>query len=255
MRLTALSLLIGLALWELAATLLAGPQALVPDVLQVARAFVAVFTVGYPEGILFYTHLAASLGRILVGVLGGAVAAVVLGFVIGWFPALYALCRLVITVARGIPAVALIPLAIVWLGIDEASKVALIFYASFWIMLTHVVDAVRQVSPELVRAAQVFGLTRRQLFAWVVLPATLPRVLTGLRLGLGMGFVVVITAEMVGTVRGMGSMIMDARRFFRPDVVIVGMILVGLVGGLLSTGVGRLERRLTRWAAEPEAAR
>jgi ABC-type nitrate/sulfonate/bicarbonate transport system permease component len=253
-RLTALSIGLGLVLWELVAILTGGSRALVPDLGQIARAFASVFTVGYPEGTLFYTHLAVSLGRILTGVLTGAVAAVVLGFVIGWFPAVYALCHLVITVARGIPAVALIPLAIVWLGIDEASKVALIFYASFWIMLTHVVDAVRRVSPDLVRAGQVFGLTQRQLFAWVVLPATLPRVLTGLRIGLGMGFVVVITAEMVGTVRGMGAMIMDARRFFRPDIVIVGMILVGLVGGLLSTGLGRLERRLTRWA-EPEAAR
>jgi ABC-type nitrate/sulfonate/bicarbonate transport system permease component len=190
-RLTVLSVAIGLVLWELLARFAGSPQALVPDLAQILRAFGAVLTVGYPEGTLVYTHLAVSLGRIFTGVLAGVDAAVAFGLVVGWFPAVYALAHLVITVARGMSVVALILLAIVWLRIDEASKVALIVYASFWIMLTHVVDAVRQV---------------------------------------------------------------DARRFFRPDVVIVGMMFVGAVGGILSTGLSRLGRRLARWA-EPEAAR
>lgn len=250
--LTLVSLGLCLLAWQVVATAGWVSPAVFPDLAQVGRAFLSLFTVGYPMGTRFWTHLAMSFGRILTGVALGGLVAVVLGFAIGWFPVLYDLCRPVITVARGIPAVALIPLAIAWFGIDEFSKVALIFYATFWIMLTHVIDSVRQVNPDWVRAGQAFGLGGGRLFLSVVLPAVLPRILTALRIGIAMGFVVVITAEMAGTVIGMGAMIMDARRFYRPDIVIVGMALIGAVGYTLSTGLERLERRLTRWARTQE---
>lgn len=237
-----------LAMWQLVASL-PGPGRAVPGIADVVGAFVTLFTVGYPQGIPFYTHLAVSLARIVAGVALGAAGALIIGFPIGWFPSLHALARPVITVARGIPAVALIPLAIAWLGIDETSKVALILYATFWIMLTHVVESVRGVDADLVRAGQAFGLTSFHLFRWVVLPAVFPRLLTGLRLAIGIGFAVVVTAEMVGTVQGMGAMLMDARRFYRADVVIVGMMLIGVVGFVLSAGLARIETRWTRWAA------
>lgn len=248
-----MALVVCLVAWQVVATARWVTPSAFPDLPQIASAFWSLFTVGYPIGTRFWTHMAVSLGRVLAGVALGGVVAIMLGLAIGWFPALYYLTRGVVTAARGIPAIALIPLAIVWFGINEMSKIALIFYATFWIMLTQVVDAIHQVSPDLVRAGQAFALSRRQLFAWVLFPAVLPRILTALRVGAGIGFVVVIVAEMAGSRVGMGAMIIDARSYYRIDIILVGMALIGVVGFTLSTGLERLERRLLRWAPPPGA--
>ena len=124
MRRPALSVAFGLVLWELLARFAGSPQALVADRAQILRAFGAMLTVGYPAGTPVYTHLAVRLGRILSGVLAGGGAELALGLLV--FPAVYAVTHLVITFARSIFVVALILLAIAWLGIDEASEVALI---------------------------------------------------------------------------------------------------------------------------------
>jgi ABC-type nitrate/sulfonate/bicarbonate transport system permease component len=201
---------------------------------------------GYPEATPLPTHLLASLGRIFVGYALAAAVAVPLGIVVGTVPSLFDVLMPLVAFFRTVPTVSLIPVAIIALGIGEMSKVVLIAFGCFWIVLTNVIDGVRLVDPGLVRAGRALGARPRHLLLWVVLPAALPRIVTGLRLALGVALMVLVAAEMVASESGLGFLIVDGRRFFRADVVLVGMFLIGIVGSVFGAGLGTMERRMLR---------
>ena len=243
-----------LALWESAAGLGWLRPVKFPPPSKLIHSAYELMSEGYPEGITLSTHLVVTVKRILLGYLGAIALAIPLGLAIGWFATLDRLTAPVIAFCRSVATLSLLPLAIVWFGTGEGSKVFLIGYGCFWVMLSNVVAAVELVDPVLIRAARTMDTGRLRLFTRVALPAALPRMFAGARVSLGVGFMVIVGAEMIGTIRGLGALIMEARTFYRSDITMVGMFVIGALGFLIAVGLQRLEARLLPWQAR-EAAR
>jgi ABC-type nitrate/sulfonate/bicarbonate transport system permease component len=218
-----------------------------PPPSKLAQSAYELATEGYPEGITLWTHLAVTLQRILLGYFGAIALAIPLGLAIGWFRVLDRLTEPVVAFCRSVATLSLLPLAIVWFGTGEAAKIFLIGYGCFWVMLSNVVAAVKLVDPVLIRAARTMDTGRLALFTRVALPAALPRMFAGARVALGVGFMVIVGAEMIGTLHGLGALIMEARTFYRSDITMVGMLVIGALGFLIATGLERLEARLLPW--------
>jgi ABC-type nitrate/sulfonate/bicarbonate transport system permease component len=233
--------------WELLVDLNFMEAFLFPPPSKIVRGFYELSTSGFPEGVKLLTHVQITLARIFKAYGIACFAAILLGILIGWYGWLYALCRPVITFCRSIPAITLIPLMITWFGIGELSKVFLIGYVCFWVTITNTIDGVRYVDPVLIRAAKSLDANTRQIFYSVVLPAISPRITTGLRMSLSAAFMVIIAAELIATVHGLGALIMEARRFFRADLTMVGMIVIGLCGMGLNGVFSWIERRVMVW--------
>jgi ABC-type nitrate/sulfonate/bicarbonate transport system permease component len=204
---------------------------------------------GYPEGVTLGIHFLVTVRRILLGYFGAIALALPLGLLIGWVSVLDRLTELVIAFCRSVATLSLLPLAIVWFGTGEGAKVFLIGYGCFWVMLSNVIAAVKFVDPALIRAARTMDVGPVEMFVRVALPAALPRIFAGARIALGVGFMVIVGAEMIGTIHGLGALIMEARTFYRSDITMVGMFVIGAIGFLISVGLQKLEGRLLPWQA------
>jgi ABC-type nitrate/sulfonate/bicarbonate transport system permease component len=210
---------------------------------------------GFPEGIRLGTHMVVTLWRIAQGYLLAISMAIPLGILIGWFPVLDRLTLPLVTFARSVATLSLLPLVIVWFGAGELSKVLLIAYGCFWVMLTNVIASVKYIDPMLIRAARTLETGGAGIFLRVVLPAALPRMFAGARVALGVGFMVIVGAEMIGTIQGLGALIMEARTYYRSDITVVGMVVIGLFGFAISVGLEWLERILLPWHRGLESVR
>jgi ABC-type nitrate/sulfonate/bicarbonate transport system permease component len=202
---------------------------------------------GVPRGKTLLDHLWVTLARIGSGFVGAVALAIPLGLLIGSRPFLDRMSQPVVAFCRSVATLSLLPLALVWFGIDEASKIFLIGYGCFWVMLSNVIAAVRLVDPVLLRAARTMDTPAHRVFSRVVLPAALPRIAAGARIALGVGFTVIVGAEMIGTTTGLGALIMEARTFYRTDVTMVGMMTIGLLGVAIAVGLTQLELYLMPW--------
>jgi ABC-type nitrate/sulfonate/bicarbonate transport system permease component len=192
-------------------------------------------------------HVAATLERVVLGFTTGALLALVLGLAAGGIRPVRHLVEPIVELLRPIPPLAMLPLFIVWVGIGEPSKVGFITYATFFPMFLTTAHAVRQIDPLLLRAAQSLGASRRQLFLRVILPAALPEILTGLRLGVALAFFVIVISEFIGAEHGLGFLINDGRNFFLVPQMLGAAVLLGVLGYAGSGLVRLLERRLLRW--------
>ncbi len=226
-----------------------------PPVSRIARGFDEIATVGFPSGITIWSHTFVTIGRILQGYCAALALAIPLGLLIGALPVVERMTAPIIVFCRSVATLSLLPLVIVWFGAGELTKVVLIGYGCFWVMLSNVIAGVRYVDPVLVRAARSFGLGGFELYREVVLPAALPRIFAGARMALGVGFMVIVGAEMIGTIEGLGALIMEARTFYRSDITIIGMLVIGVLGFLISTGLAGLERILLPWAPSLDEVR
>lgn len=193
------------------------------------------------------THVGATLERVAVGFSTGALAALILGLVAGYFRAVGDLVEPIVELLRPIPPLAVLPLFIVWVGIGEGSKIGFITYATFFPMFLTTVHAVRQIDPLLLRAARSLGARRLQLFLRVILPAALPDILTGVRLGVALSFFVIVISEFIGAEHGLGYLINDGRNFFLVPQMLGAAIVLGLLGYAGNAAVRLLERRVLRW--------
>lgn len=194
-----------------------------------------------------WIHVGATLERVAVGFTTGAVAAVALGLLAGQVRAVRNVLEPVVELLRPIPPLAMLPLFIVWVGIGEGSKVGFITYATFFPMFVTTVHGVAQIDGRLLRAAQSLGARPRQLFFRVILPAALPDVLTGLRLGVALSFFVIVISEFIGAESGLGYLINDGRNFFLVPQMLGAAVLLGFLGYAGNGLVRGLERRVLRW--------
>ncbi|HEX2885202.1 ABC transporter permease [Vineibacter terrae] len=246
---------LALAAWEAASRLGWLSPFSFPPPSRVAEGFMELATIGFPDGIRLAQHLVVTVTRIVEGFIVAMVLAIPLGLLIGRTPVLDRLLAPIVVFARSIATLSLLPLAIVWFGIGEGSKIFLIGYACFWVMLSNTIAAAKYVDPILLRAARTMDIAGLRLFFRILLPATLPRLLAGARVALGVGFMVIVGAEMIATVRGLGALIMEARNFYRTDISLVGMAALGLLGVVLTTGLAALEARLLPWQRGLEGVR
>lgn len=196
-------------------------------------------------------HVIATLERVVVGFATGAVLALALGLPAGHFRVVRNVLEPVVEILRPIPPLAMLPLFIVWVGIGETSKIAFITYATFFPMFLTTVHAVQHVDPLLLRAAASLGARRARLFFRVVLPAALPEILTGVRLGVALSFFVIVISEFIGAEEGLGYLINDGRNFFLVPQMLGAAIVLGLLGYGGNGLVVRLERRWLRWEHPP----
>jgi sulfonate transport system permease protein len=195
-------------------------------------------------------HLAVSLGRVLEGFGIASALALPLGIGIGMSRTLDRATDLLIQLIKPIPPIAWIPLAILWFGIGEQPKIFIIALGAFFPVLVNTIDGIRQTDWRYVELARVLEVPRWRFVMQVVLPGALPAIMTGLRLGLMLGWICVVAAELIAASSGVGYLIMDARQLSQTDVVLVGMFTIGAMGKLLDSLLRLLERRLIVWRSD-----
>jgi NitT/TauT family transport system permease protein len=196
-----------------------------------------------------WRHIGASLMRVGVGFAVAVCLALPLGLWMGWVPGAYRTLNPIFQMLRPISPIAWIPIAILWFGVGDASPIYLIFISSVFPMIVQTIAGVHTIEKRYLRAAENFGVSRRTLFTRVVIPAVLPQIIVGMRIGLGVAWLVVVAAEMIALRSGLGYMIMDSRNAGnRYDLVVAGMIIIGLIGLLLDGIMRRLEGiKWVRW--------
>ena len=204
---------------------------------------------------VLWADIADSLRRVALGFGAAAIVGIPLGLMLGWYPALNQVINPVIQILRPISPIAWIPVAIVMLGVGERPAVFLIFLSAFFPILVACVNGVSTVPAIFRRAGRNFGLSPAQLLAKVVFPAALPQILIGLRIALGVAWLVVVAAEMIAVDSGLGYLVIDSRNSGkRYDLVVAAMLLIGLIGLILDLGFRRLETiRSVRWGFRHEA--
>jgi ABC-type nitrate/sulfonate/bicarbonate transport system permease component len=223
--------------WTGLAHLLGNPT-LLPDPLVVAATLGRLVATG-----TLFVHSGTSLGRVFLSWLLAAAVAIPLGIAMGRSEPVERFIRPVVELFRPISPIAWIPLAVLWFGIGLPGKVFIIFIGSFFPVLLNTVAGIKGVPPILITAARTFGCSPLQLTTRVCVPAALPTIATGLRISFGTAWMTIISAEMVAAKSGLGYMIIDGMEILRSDVVIVGMIVIGLLG----FGFDTVFRGLERW--------
>ena len=228
--------------WELGARSNPKLQLYFPPISRILGALVHLIGAGP-----IVTHLLVTLGRFLEGYLLAALIAVSLGIVLGYFRFLHSLVALLIELLRPMPSVAIIPVAILLLGIGDSMIVAVTVYASIWAILVNTIEGVRYIDPVLIDTARTFNLKRRQILWQIVLPAASPYIVTGLRIGLSIALILVTTAEIIAGSKGLGFFILDEERAMNSANTYAGVILVAMLGYLLNRIFLALESKAMKW--------
>ncbi len=221
---------------------------LIPTPLQV----VAVGVEAWQSGDLL-KDIGASFYRVVLGFTVAAAAGIALGVLIAKIRLVESLVEPILEMFRPVPSLAFLPLLVLWFGIGETSKIVFIAYATFFPVFTATRLGMRQIDPVLVRAARSLGGTAGEIFRHVELPAASPSILSGLRMGFGMAFFVIVAAEYIAAESGLGYMINNSRTYFDVPRMLLGAFVIGLIGFCINIGLSRLERRLLRW--QPGARR
>ena len=231
-----------LALWWLAVVesgtvIFPSPRQVAEGTLELAR-----------EGTL-WNHIGASLFRVGSGFLLAMAVGIPLGLLMGWKAMAHTALNPIVQVMRPISPIAWIPIAILWFGVGDVAPIFLIFLSAVFPIIVQTAAGVQTIEPQYLRAARNFGISRSRLFLHVVIPAVLPQIIIGMRVSLGISWLVVVAAEMVTLRSGLGYMIIDARNAGnRYDLVVAGMVIIGIIGLMLDLGMRRLERlKAVRW--------
>jgi NitT/TauT family transport system permease protein len=194
------------------------------------------------KGLLF-KYIVASLFRVTWGFTLAVLIGVPVGLVLGWYSRAFQAFNPILQILRPISPIAWIPVAILWFGVSDAAPIFLIFLASVFPITVSAIAAVQNMQPVYLRAAQNFGLSRGELFRRVIFRASLPQIVTGIRIALGVAWLVVVAAEMIAVNSGLGYLIIDARNAGkRYDLVVAGMVMIGFIGLILDFLVRQLEK-------------
>ncbi|MBC7120201.1 MAG: ABC transporter permease [Candidatus Methanosuratus sp.] len=246
-----LSLAVFFFIWQLVAWSLSSP--FLPGPYEVLQAFGRISMAGDIDGYTLYSHSLMSIYRVLLGFVFAAVTAIPLGVFMGLKPSVNSISAPIVEPIRFIPPIAWIPLSIILLS-GLWRYIFLIWIGAFFPILLNTIAGVKRTSPVLVDMAKTFGADSRTITSRIVLPSALPEVMSGLRVGLGVGWMCIVAAEMMGgDPVGLGRLIIKYGNLLQIDVVIVGMITIGIIGLLLNYGILIAEKRLFRWRVEVEA--
>ncbi|WP_172728197.1 taurine ABC transporter permease TauC [Kluyvera cryocrescens] len=212
-----------------------------------------LIAIASPQGFMdatLWQHLAASLARIVVALLAATIIGIPVGIAMGLSPTVRGILDPLIELYRPVPPLAYLPLMVIWFGIGETSKVLLIYLAIFAPVAMSALAGVKSAQQVRIRAAQSLGASRTQVLWLVILPGALPEILTGLRIGLGVGWSTLVAAELIAATRGLGFMVQSAGEFLATDVVLAGIAVIAIIAFGLELGLRALQRRLTPWHGE-----
>jgi NitT/TauT family transport system permease protein len=233
--------LIVLAWYAIAYSGLINP-ALIPAPHAVAARFWELLTKArLPADMLISTQ------RVFLGVSCGIVLAVPVGFVLGWYREIRSFIDPLINFFRALPPIALIPLVVVYFGIGELAKVVILFYASFFAGVIVMYEGIAQISPIYVRVARTLGATDGEIFRKVIIPLTVPHMLTALRVALGVAWATLVASELIAAQQGLGALIQNASSFFQLDIIYVGIICIGFIALAMDLALRAVARRLVSW--------
>jgi ABC-type nitrate/sulfonate/bicarbonate transport system permease component len=233
-----------LAIWQLVSMFVLDRTTalLLPPPTQVLKALWELISSGD-----LFVHARDSLRRELVAFVW-ATSAIPLGIAMGWSKAINEQVDPLIEVLRPVPPLAWIPLSILWFGIGDIQNQFIIFLGMFFPILLNTISGVKNIEPNLVRAARCLGANERRVLRRVVLRAALPQVITGVRVGLGVGWMALVAAEFVGANSGLGFLINDARTLLRTDIVMVGMLTIGVLGLAIDRTIRFIGKRSMPWS-------
>lgn len=235
--------------WTVAALQLVSPLFLPPP----AQVLQKLITIAGPQGFMdatLWQHLAASLTRIVLALLAAVAFGIPVGIAMGLSPTLRGILDPIIELYRPVPPLAYLPLMVIWFGIGETSKILLIYLAIFAPVAMSALVGVKSAQQVRIRAARSLGASRAQVLWLVILPGALPEILTGLRIGLGVGWSTLVAAELIAATRGLGFMVQSAGEFLATDVVLAGIAVIAIIAFILELGLRALQRRLTPWHGE-----
>jgi len=188
-----------------------------------------------------------STQRVLLGVMLGIAVAVPVGFMLGWYKDIRRFIDPLINFFRALPPIALIPLVIVYFGIGEIAKVAILFYATFFAGVIVMYEGVAQISPIYVKVSRTLGATDAEIFRKVIFPLTIPHILTALRVALGVAWATLVASELIAAQQGLGAMIQNASSFFQLDIIYVGIVCIGFIALTMDVALRRFSKRLVAW--------
>lgn len=244
---SAVTILVMLALWALSARLQLVSPVFLPSPVAVWNKFILVARDGFVDATLLQ-HAAASLWRVFAALVAAIFIGVPVGLAIGISTIGRGIFDPLLEFLRPIPPLAYLPLVIIWFGIGEPSKILVIAIAMLAPVALSTASGVRGVSQERINAARSLGATQRQVVRHVILPSALPAILTGLRIALGAGWSTLVAAELVAATRGLGFMIQSAAQFLVTDVVVMGILVIAAIAFVLEFTLRRIERVLVPWA-------
>lgn len=219
---------------------------LVPSPIQVIKTFFDILTNGYNH-ISFWEHMGISMYRLSLASFLALITAIPLGLLSGYSIKARAIVDSIVQFYRPLPPLAYYTLLILWLGIDESSKIMLLFLAAFAPIYLACVSAVSKVNFDYINSAESLGASKKDVFFTIVLPACLPDIFTGLRTAIGVAYTTLVSAEMVAATKGIGWMVIDASKYLKSDVMFVGIIIMGLTGMLIDFGLKKIEDKVVFW--------
>lgn len=219
---------------------------LVPSPKRVWTAFLRILARGYNKDPL-WLHLWASFRRLFLALIFAISSAVPLGLLSGYFTKIEAIIDSIVEFYRPLPPLAYYTLLILWFGIEDESKIILLFLAAFAPIYLACVSAVRKINQNYILSAKSLGADQRDVFFKIVLPATMPEIFTGIRTAFGVSYTTLVSAEMIAATSGIGWMVLDASNFLKSDVIFVGIIIMGISGVLIDAGLRFIESKLVFW--------
>ncbi len=230
------------SIWYVASASGAINKAVLPSPGKIAGTFLK-----YMENGKLGENLLVSGIRVMKGFLIGAFAGIILGSFMGLSKTIYRFLNSLVGIFRPVPMIAWIPLLILWLGIGEESKVSVIVIGSFWPVLLNTIHGIHSVDVKMIEVASILEKSNYQILRKIILPAALPSIFTGIRIGMGSAWTCVVAAEMIAASKGIGYMITYARELSQSDVVLVGVFSIGVVGLSIDVGIQKLKTHLLKW--------
>jgi len=243
------SILCLLAAWQYVSQAGYLPQVIAPSPWRILLGLKALAISGMPPGKLLWPHLIHSLVRVGVGFGTALICGVSIGLMVGGSQKMRHLFCVPLEFMRPIPPLAWIPISIYWFGISTTAAAFIIFLGAFFPILVNTAEGVACVDKTLIAAARTLNAGRLTLFFKVLVPATVPAIFTGMRIGIGVAWMTLIAAEFSGVKQGygLGFMIMTARDIQRPDLIMAGMLVIGLTGFVIDAGMRRLQKYCVCW--------
>jgi taurine transport system permease protein len=221
-------------------------KTLVPSPQKTFNSFIEIFKNGY-GGNSIWVHLGASFQRLFIALGLAIVTAVPLGLLSGYYKKVRAIIDSMVEFYRPLPPLAYYTLLVLWMGIDDKSKITLLYLAGFAPLYISCVSAVTKINQDYVLSAKTLGANQNQVFFKIVLPACLPEIFIGLRTAIGVEYATLVAAEMVAATSGIGWLVLDASKFLKSDIMFVGILIMGITGILIDVVLRLIENKIVFW--------